>query len=140
MSEGLNDNPDRIAGFQSEIESMKVKAAGGKNESKLLALGILLLVGGVALAVYGGIMVHGDGWGLNFYYARHHTAVDRNLWFQLLQNLIENAISHGRSDVEVDLDAAGLTVRVFETTYHGPGGGGTKGGGRISVVSSLVAS
>jgi hypothetical protein len=57
MSEGLNDNPDRIAGFQSEIESMKVKAAGGKNESKLLALGILLLVGGVALAVYGGIMV-----------------------------------------------------------------------------------
>ena len=52
MSEGLNDNPDRIAGFQSEIESMKVKAAGGKNESKLLALGILLLVGGVALAIF----------------------------------------------------------------------------------------
>ncbi len=30
--------------------------------------------------LYGGIMVHGDGWGLNFYYARHHTAVDRNLF------------------------------------------------------------
>ena len=25
----MNENPDRIAGFQAEIESMKVKAAGG---------------------------------------------------------------------------------------------------------------
>ena len=57
MSQGMNDNPDRIAGFQSEIESMKVKAAGGKNEGKLLALGIVLAVAGLALAVYGGIMV-----------------------------------------------------------------------------------
>lgn len=49
--------------------------------------------------------------------APFRAAVDRNLWFQLLQNLIENAISHGRSDVEVDLDAAGtLSVR-----DHGPG-------------------
>ena len=80
MSEGLNDNPDRIAGFQSEIESMKVKAAGGKNESKLLALGILLLVGGVALAVYGGIMVqNGVGGVPNEYDQRAFMATQTNL-------------------------------------------------------------
>jgi len=56
----MNDNPDRVAGFQAEIESMKVKAAGGKNETKLLALGVLLGVAGLALAVYGGIMVQND--------------------------------------------------------------------------------
>lgn len=57
MSQGMNDHPDRVAGFQAEIESMKVKAAGGKNESKLLVLGVVLGVAGLALAVYGGIMV-----------------------------------------------------------------------------------
>jgi len=57
MSQGMNDNPERIAGFQAEIESMKVKAAGGKNETRLLVVGILLGVAGLALAVYGGIMV-----------------------------------------------------------------------------------
>lgn len=58
--EGLNDHPDRVAGFQSEIESMKVKAGGGQNEAKLLALGIALGVAGLALAIYGGIMVQND--------------------------------------------------------------------------------
>lgn len=30
--------------------------------------------------IYGGIMVHGDGWGLNFYYAKHRNAIDRTLY------------------------------------------------------------
>lgn len=29
---------------------------------------------------YGGAMIHGDGWGLNLYYAKHRTAVDRLLY------------------------------------------------------------
>lgn len=37
---------------------------------------------------------------------------DRHLWFQLVQNLIENAINHGHSDIDVSLDASGeLGVR-----------------------------
>ena len=58
--EGLNDPPDRVAGFQAEIASMKVTAGGGQNEAKLLALGIALGVAGLALAIYGGIMVQND--------------------------------------------------------------------------------
>jgi signal transduction histidine kinase len=42
---------------------------------------------------------------------------DRHLWFQLVQNLLENAINHGHSDIDVALDASGeLSVR-----DHGPG-------------------
>lgn len=42
---------------------------------------------------------------------------DRHLWFQLLQNLIENAINHGAGTVEIELNPeAGLCVR-----DHGPG-------------------
>ena len=42
---------------------------------------------------------------------------DRHLWFQLLQNLIENAINHGHSDIDIELLASGeITVR-----DHGPG-------------------
>ncbi len=42
---------------------------------------------------------------------------DRHLWFQLLQNLIENAIHHGHSDIDVTLAGNGeISVR-----DHGPG-------------------
>ena len=42
---------------------------------------------------------------------------DRHLWFQLLQNLIENALNHGHSDIDIELQASGeLSVR-----DHGPG-------------------
>ena len=30
--------------------------------------------------IYGGAMIHGDGWGLNFYYGKHRNAVDRTLY------------------------------------------------------------
>ncbi len=56
----MSNNPERIAGFQAEIDAMKVKATGGRNENKWLALGVLLGVAGLALAIYGGIMVQND--------------------------------------------------------------------------------
>lgn len=56
----MNENLPRVEEFQAEIDSMKVKASGSANESKLLLLGVLLGVAGLALAVYGGIMVQND--------------------------------------------------------------------------------
>jgi hypothetical protein len=56
----MNENPQRVAEFQAEIEAMKVKAGSGTNESRLLIVGSLLAVAGLALAVYGGIMVQND--------------------------------------------------------------------------------
>lgn len=42
---------------------------------------------------------------------------DRHLWFQLLQNLIENALNHGAGAIDIELDPDhGLNVR-----DHGPG-------------------
>ena len=42
---------------------------------------------------------------------------DRHLWFQLLQNLIENALNHGAGQIDIELDPKqGLSVR-----DHGPG-------------------
>ena len=40
---------------------------------------------------------------------------DRHLWFQLLQNLIENALHHGQGDIEIALVDGELSVR-----DHGP--------------------
>jgi len=56
----MNENPDRVEEFKSEIQSMKLKAGGAENESRLLALGVLMAVAGLVLAIYGGIMVQGD--------------------------------------------------------------------------------
>ncbi len=30
--------------------------------------------------LYGGVIIHGDGWGLNFYYAKHRNAINRTLY------------------------------------------------------------
>ena len=57
----MNENPDRVTAFQNEIESMKLKASGAENESRLLILGAVLAVAGLALAIYGGIMVQNAG-------------------------------------------------------------------------------
>ncbi len=60
----------------------------------LLTSTLFLLVGGSALAqqtiyeetrvpfrreLLGGIVIQGDGWGLNFYHGKYHTAVDRRM-------------------------------------------------------------
>lgn len=57
----MNENPDRVAAFQKEIDSMKLKATGAENESRLLILGAVLAVAGLALAIYGGIQVQNAG-------------------------------------------------------------------------------
>lgn len=53
----MNENPERATQFREEIESMKLKASGSENESRLLALGVVLSVVGIGLAVVGGIQV-----------------------------------------------------------------------------------
>ena len=30
--------------------------------------------------IYGGVVIHGDGWGINFHYAKHRNAIDRILY------------------------------------------------------------
>ena len=49
----MNEQPERVEQFQAEINSMKVKASGAENESRLLILGIVgvLQVGGAADAL-----------------------------------------------------------------------------------------
>lgn len=56
----MNDNPDRVEQFQSEIEAMKLRASGAESETRLLVVGVLMAVAGLALAVYGGIQVSAD--------------------------------------------------------------------------------
>lgn len=36
---------------------------------------------------------------------------DRHLWFQLVQNLIDNALQHGSGDIDISLDPQALMVR-----------------------------
>ena len=55
----MNEQPERVEQFQAEINSMKVKASGAENESRLLILGIVLAVADLALAIVGGVQVGG---------------------------------------------------------------------------------
>ena len=56
----MDDNADRVEAFQQEIQSMKLKAGGAEGESRLLLLGVLMGVAGIALTIVGGIQVAGD--------------------------------------------------------------------------------
>ncbi len=56
----MDDNKARIDEFTAEIHSMKLKAGGAESEARLLLVGVLLAVAGLALAIYGGIMVQSD--------------------------------------------------------------------------------
>ncbi len=60
MADSMENNTERVTQFNEEINSMKLKAAGAENENRLLILGVLLGVAGLALAIYGGIMVQND--------------------------------------------------------------------------------
>ena len=53
----MNENPERVQAFQSEIESMKLKAAGAENEKWLLLGGVLLAVVGLGLAVLTAVQI-----------------------------------------------------------------------------------
>lgn len=53
----VNENPERIEAFKTEVEQMKLRASSAEGERRLVVLGALALVAGLALAVFGGIMV-----------------------------------------------------------------------------------
>ena len=53
----MNENPERVQAFQNEIESMKLKAAGAENESRLLIAGVLLAVIGIGLTVLTAVQI-----------------------------------------------------------------------------------
>ncbi|MCC6226871.1 MAG: hypothetical protein IT195_10770 [Microthrixaceae bacterium] len=53
----MNEQPDRVAEFTAEIESMKLKAGGAEGEKRLLLLGVLAVGAGIVLAVIGGVQV-----------------------------------------------------------------------------------
>jgi len=59
MTEGaiVENQPERVESFTQEIESLKLKASSAENEKRLLFLGVLALVAGLALAILGGIQV-----------------------------------------------------------------------------------
>ena len=52
-------NEDRIQTFTEEIAAMKLRGARADRERWLLILGVVSLIGGVGLAVYGGFQASG---------------------------------------------------------------------------------
>jgi len=53
----MNEQPDRVAEFTNEIESMKLKATSAAGEKRLLVLGLVALAAGLVLTIVGGIQV-----------------------------------------------------------------------------------
>lgn len=62
MTEGaiVENQPERVEAFTSEIESLKLKASNADNEKRFLLVGVLAIVVGVVLAIVGGVQVSGD--------------------------------------------------------------------------------
>jgi len=61
MTEGaiVENQPERVEAFTQEIESLKLKASSAENENRLLILGALSLIGGLALSIIGAVQVTG---------------------------------------------------------------------------------
>ena len=53
----MNEQPDRVAEFTNEIESMKLKATSAAGEKRLLILGLVAVAAGLVLTIVGGINV-----------------------------------------------------------------------------------
>lgn len=53
----MNEQPERVEEFKAEIAAMHTGGSSHRGEQVLLALGIAGLVGGLVLAVIGGIQV-----------------------------------------------------------------------------------
>ena len=51
----------RVEQFRAEIDELKLKGGSAENEKRLLALGVVLMVAGIALAVFGAIEVGTNG-------------------------------------------------------------------------------
>lgn len=57
----VNENEARIDEFRSEIDGLKLKGSSGEGEKRLLAIGIVLVVVGIGLAVLGAVQVGASG-------------------------------------------------------------------------------
>src|ERR1700759_4914110 len=53
----MDEQPERVKQFTEEIGEMKLKASSSDNERRLLVLGILAAVAGLALTIIGGLQV-----------------------------------------------------------------------------------
>jgi hypothetical protein len=51
----------RVEQFKAEIDDLKLKGGSAENEKRLLALGVILMVVGIALAIFGAIEVGTNG-------------------------------------------------------------------------------
>lgn len=51
----------RVAQFRAEIDDLKLKGGSAENESRLMALGVILMAVGIVLAVFGAIQVGSSG-------------------------------------------------------------------------------
>lgn len=56
----MDQQQDRVEEFQTEIRALKLRAGGAESEKRLLALGVVMGVAGVVLAVLGGIQASSD--------------------------------------------------------------------------------
>lgn len=57
----VNENPERIEQFKTEIGELKLRGSSSEGEQRLLVLGVVLGLAGLALAIYGGIQVMNSG-------------------------------------------------------------------------------
>ncbi len=57
----VNDNEARIEQFRGEVDSLKLRGSSGEGEQRLLIVGVVLTVVGVALAILGAVQVGASG-------------------------------------------------------------------------------
>lgn len=57
----VNDNDQRLEQFRAEVDALKLKGSSGEGEQRLLAVGVVLTIVGIALAVLGAVQVGASG-------------------------------------------------------------------------------
>jgi hypothetical protein len=57
----LNDNEARIEQFRTEVDGLKLRGSSGQGEQRLLVLGVVVTVIGIALAILGAVQVGQSG-------------------------------------------------------------------------------
>jgi hypothetical protein len=61
VGDPLNENEARIEQFRSEVDGLKLRGSSGQGEQRLLVVGVVLTVIGIALAVLGAVQVGASG-------------------------------------------------------------------------------
>lgn len=115
MEASLHEIDDLLGTFAALLRLARLQAGGFERSSAWLDL---QQVAKDAVELYTPVF-HAAGFALRADLKSCRIKGDRHLWFQLLQNLLENAFHHGQSDVEVQLDANGeLFIRDFGQGVH----------------------